>query len=418
LKLKIFGKTFEMRSSSAGLPALSDDGAWMAYLQGRGHQMDATTAIKVAAVLRCCDVVAKTMASLPLKLLERTDTGDTLPSEEPLADMIDILPNKYTTAYSFWHMYVFNLMLTPGAYAKIQRDPNGFIIALWNIPTASVKERSNSANGEPYIDVWSNGTYLERLRFGEYMFTPGLLFTSSANPIDPIRLASDVLGLSTSLNAFAEDYFKNGSNLGGFVEYDESVSDEAYIRFKESWKETYQGVSNQHKWAFLESGFKVHQLTQQLKESQALESREFQVLEICRVLGVPPHKVFDLKRGTYNNIEQSNIEYVQETIAPMSVRIEQTIFKDLLTEEQRRKLFSKFMVNGLLRGDIATRTAYYNLMRQNGVLSANDIRQFEDLNKIPEADGGDAYLVNGNMISLASAKDNLPKSLQGKNTQV
>lgn len=418
MKLKIFGKTFEMRSSSAGLPALSDDGAWMAYLQGRGHQMDATTAIKVAAVLRCCDVVAKTMASLPLKLLERTDTGDTLPSEEPLADMIDILPNKYTTAYSFWHMYVFNLMLTPGAYAKIQRDPNGFIIALWNIPTASVKERSNSANGEPYIDVWSNGTYLERLRFGEYMFTPGLLFTSSANPIDPIRLASDVLGLSTSLNAFAEDYFKNGSNLGGFVEYDESVSDEAYIRFKESWKETYQGVSNQHKWAFLESGFKVHQLTQQLKESQALESREFQVLEICRVLGVPPHKVFDLKRGTYNNIEQSNIEYVQETIAPMSVRIEQTIFKDLLTEEQRRKLFSKFMVNGLLRGDIATRTAYYNLMRQNGVLSANDIRQFEDLNKIPEADGGDAYLVNGNMISLASAKDNLPKSLQGKNTQV
>ena len=412
MKFKILGKSFELRSSSGSLPALSNDSAWMAYLQGRQMPMDASTAIKVAAVLRCCDVVSKTMAALPLKLLTRTESGDKQPSDDPLAGMIGQIPNKYTTAYSFWHMYIFNLMLTPGAYAKIERDKNGFIVGLWNIPTANVKAHSNVENGEPYIDVWANGAYYERLRYGEYMFTPGLLFGSSTSPVDPIKLAGDVLGLSTSLNSFAKDFFENGSNLGGFIEYDEAVGDTAYKNFKESWNKTYKGVTNQHKWAFLESGFKVHQLTQQLKESQALESREFQVLEVCRVMGVPPHKVFDLKRASFNNIEQSNIEYVQETISPMSVRIEQTINKDLLSERQRLNTFSKFMVNGLLRGDIAARTAYYNTMKQNGVFSTNRILDLEDMNRVSKEEGGDVLLVNGNMISLANAEKNLPKSMQ------
>lgn len=134
------------------------------------------------------------------------------------------------------------------------------------------------------------------------------------------------------------------------------------------------------------------------------------------MLGVPPHKVFDLERATFSNIEQQNIEYVQESISPMSVRIEQTIYKDLLTESEQDEYYAKFNVNALLRGDITSRTAYYHNARQDGWMNANDIRELEDMNLIPAEDGGDVYAVNGNMIPLSEVRNNLPKgALKGGN---
>ena len=173
-----------------------------------------------------------------------------------------------------------------------------------------------------------------------------------------------------ALNGYAKDFFENGSNLGGFVEHPDSMSETAYTRFKESWQSSYAGVLNQHKVGFLEEGMKFNPIGRNPEESQALESRKFQVVEICRLMGVPPHKVFDLDRATFSNIEQQNIEYVQESIAPMAVKIEQTIYKDLLLEPEQRKYFAKFNVNALMRGDIATRTAYYHNARQDGWLNA------------------------------------------------
>ena len=115
------------------------------------------------------------------------------------------------------------------------------------------------------------------------------------------------------------------------------------------------------------------------------------MIEACRVFGVPPHKVFEMDRATFNNIEQVNIEYVQEAVTPMSVRLEQTIYKDCLTSKEQDVYYAKFNQNALLRGDTATRTAYYNTMRQNGVYSANDILDKEDENRIPAEQGGDEY---------------------------
>lgn len=303
-------------------------------------------------------------------------------------------------------------MLTTGAYAKIVRDKGGYIRGLWNIPTKNVSGlKINKVNEERYIDVWTDGQ-AERLRDGQFMFTPGLRFGNPEDPEDPVKIAADVLGLTMALSGYAKDFFENGTNLGGFIEYDGTISDGAYQRFKESWAKTYSGVTNSNKWAFLESGFKLNQLGQKPNDSQALESRKFQVIEICRMFGVPPHKVFDLERATFSNIEQQNIEYVQESIAPMSVRIEQTIYKDLLTESEQDKYYAKFNVNALLRGDIASRTTYYHNARQDGWLSANDIRELEDMNRIPAEEGGDVYAVNGNLIPLSLVPQNLPKGAQ------
>jgi HK97 family phage portal protein len=409
LKFKIFGKVFEVKNETA---VGSGYAAFVDYLGGRGHHVSSKTALRVSAVIRCVDVVAKTMASLPVHLYqERKDGGGDKAKQHQLYTLLHMMPNPETTAYEFWHMYIFNLMLTTGAYAKIERDRNGFIRALWNIPSGSVMLRRNKLSGERYLDV-TDGINGERLHEGEFMYTPGLRFGDATDPEDPIRIAADVLGLSMALNSYAKDFFEAGTNLGGFVEYDKAVSDKSYQRFKESWNKTYVGVSKQHKWAFLEDGFKLHQLGRNPKESQAIESRKFEVTEICRIFGVPPHKVFDLDRATFSNIEQQNIEFVQESIGPMAVRLEQTIYKDLLIELEQKSYYAKFSVNGLLRGDIAARTTYYHNMRQDGVFSANDIRKLEDLNPLPKDQGGDVYAVNGNMIPLTSVKDNLPKGAQ------
>lgn len=409
MKFKIFGRTIEIKNAISNLPVIASEIGWLAYLSGKGYAVNASTAIKVATVIRCVDVVAKTMASLPLDLYQSTSTGLDKASKHRLYKLLHRLPNEYTTAYEFWHMYLFNLMLTRGAYAKIVRDRNGFIKELWNIPTANVQKFFKGESGKRYIIVNLGGGKTETLNDGEFMYTPGLRFSSDMDPENPMSIASEVLGLTMALNGFAKDFFENGSNMGGFLEYPGDVSDEAYEKFKKSWQETYAGVTNQHKIAFLESGFKFTQLGKAPNESQALESRRFQVIEICRMMGVPPHKVFDLERATFSNIEQQNIEFVQESITPMAVRIEQTIFKDLLTTREQDEFYAKFNVNGLLRGDIAARTTYYHNARQDGWMNANDIRRLEDMNLIPAEEGGDIYAINGNMIPLTAVPLNLPK---------
>ena len=416
----IFEKLIETRAlGEQSLPALLDDQAWQAYLIGQGYKVSHSTALKVAVVLRCADVVAKTMASLGCHLFKDTDTGKTRAKNNPLYRLLRYLPNPETTAYEFWHMYVFNLMLTKGAYAKIVRDQNGFVKELWNIPTCRVVMDRNPVTGERYIDVYySNNNpklpLMERIYEGNFMYTPGLRYQNEDKPEDFITIAADVLGLTMDLNNYAKDYFENGSNLGGFLEYPNSINDQAFKRFKEDWGKTYAGVMNQHKWAILEGGFKATPMSSNPEQSQALESRKFEVIEVCRIMGVTPHKVFSLEGVNYNSIEQLNIEYWQETIDPMDERVTSTIYKDLLSLLEQKKHFAKFNTNKLLKGDTKTRTEYYSVMRQNGVFSANQILDLEDMNQMTEEEGGNLRLVNGNMIPLTVAKNNLPKAMQTK----
>lgn len=396
-----------------GLPHLSNDGAWVEYLSGKGYAVNARSALRIAAVIRCVDVVAKTIASLPMNLFEKgTDGNRTKAEKHPVYNLLNRLPNRETTAYDFWHMYLFNLMLTPGAYAKIVRDRNGFIKALWNIPSARVSLKRNAVTKERYLHVYLDDGLTETLYEGDFMYTPGTRFSDATNPEDPIKLAADVLGLTMALNGFAKDFFENGANLGGVIELPNELSEPAYARMKDDWQKTWAGIVNQHKTAILEGGAKLSKLDSKLSDAQALESRQFEVIEICRMFGVPPHKVFELDRATFSNIEEMNTEFVQEAIIPNSVRIEQTIYKDLLTEREQLKLYAKINEKGLLRGKISDRGLFYHNMRQDGAFSANDILDLEDMDRIPVEDGGDVRLVNGNMISLKNAENNLPKAMQ------
>jgi HK97 family phage portal protein len=412
LKFSILGKTVEIKDSAAP-PNPRDDEGWRNYLSGRGYKIGPIEAIKVSAVLRSVDVIAKTLASLPLGLYMNTDQGKEKAILHPVYKLIHRLPNPYTTAYDFWHMYIFNLLLTRGAYAKIVRNRAGVITSLWNIPTANVSEwQINKINGERYVIINLGEGQSERLRFIDILHTPNLRFTSDLQAEDPLTIAADVLGLNTALNGYAIDFFTNGTNSGGFITHPDNMSEEAYTRFKETWNKTYSGVLNQHKVGFLEEGMQFKEMGRNPEESQALESRKFAIVEICRLFGVPPHKVFDLERATFSNIEEQNTEFVQDAVTPNAVRIEQSMYRDLLLTREQEIYFARWNINGLMRGDTTTRTAYYHNARQDGWLNADDIRELEDMNKLPVGQGGEIYAVNGNMIPLSMVPYNKPKGAQ------
>ena len=409
--VKLFGKTIlEVENKTVPLPPISNDAEWAAYLVGKGYSVSAETALKVSAVLRCVDVIAKTIASLPLNLFQETDRGREKATKAALYNVLYRLPNEHTTAFEFWHMYIVNLLLTRGAFAKIVRDRRGFIAGLQNIPTANCSAiQTNQVNGEWYIYVVTDDGMSETLHDGEFMYTPNMKFSSNTDPEDPMTIAADVLGLTMSLNSYAYDTFAKGANPGGFVEHPGRLSEGAYTRFKDDFNKNYVGAQNAHKWLFLEEGAKANEFTRDLEKTQVIESRKFAITEICRLFGVPPHKVFDLDRATFSNIEQQNIEFVQESIAPKAVQLEQTIYKDLLTVVERKIYYAKFNVNALLRGDISARTAYYHNARQDGWMCPNDVRELEDMNLIPAEEGGNVYSVNGNMIPLSAVPENKPK---------
>ena len=174
-------------------------------------------------------------------------------------------------------------------------------------------------------------------------------------------------------------------------------------RVRESWQSTFGGSGNANKIAVLEEGMKYTPIGISPEQAQFLETRKFQINEIARIFRVPPHMVGDLEKSSFSNIEQQSLEFVKYTLDPWVIRWEQSIQRSLLSRDEKTAYFVKFNLEGLLRGDYQSRMNGYAIGRQNGWMSANDIRELENLDRIPVEEGGDLYLINGNMLPLKNA---------------
>ena len=380
-----------------------------------GVDVSAKSSLEVSSVYACVKIISETIAFLNCNMYKKIPQGKEKASEHNLYSILHNLPNSTTIAFDFWVMLIVNLLLTGDGFAHIKRDGNGKILSLHNIPSKCVKIHKNKVTNELFYEVENITDEGEKnpIYYAENMMhVRGIRFDDEDESLDPIKLARDSLGLGLALEEYASKYFANGAQAGGIVEYPDNLSDEAFDRFKEDFNKTYKGVINSNKIMFLESGAKFNKVTNNPDESQAMESRQFQVIEICRFFNVPPHKVMDLTHATFSNIEEQNIDFIQSCISPMCVRLEQTIYKDLLSVNDRRKYFAKFNTNALMRGNTEARRNYYNTMIQNGVMSPNDIRSLEDMNPY---DGGDMYMVNGNMIPVSMVGTQFNKDAGGDN---
>ena len=234
----------------------------------------------------------------------------------------------------------------------------------------------------------------------DLLHIPGLGFDGLVG-YSPIAMAKNSIGMAMACEEFGAKFFANGAAPGGVLEHPGILKDPARVR--DSWNATFGGSSNANKVAVLEEGMKYTPISISPNEAQFLETRKFQIDEIARIFRVPPHMIGDLEKSTFSNIEQQSLEFVKYTLDPWVVRFEQAFQKALLLPDEKKTYFIKFNVDGLLRGDYQSRMNGYAIGRQNGWLSTNDIRRLEDMNPLSKEEGGDLYLVNGNMTKLEDA---------------
>ena len=234
----------------------------------------------------------------------------------------------------------------------------------------------------------------------DILHVPGLGFDGLVG-YSPIAMAKNAIGLAIAAEEYGSKFYANGAAPSGVLEHPGTLKDPSKVR--DSWNEAFGGSSNSHKVAVLEEGLKYTPISISPNEAQFLETRKFQINEIARIFRVPPHMVGDLEKSSFSNIEQQSLEFVKYTLEPWLVRWEQSMARVLISPNNKSQYFIKFNVDGLLRGDYASRMSGYATARQNGWMSANDIRELENLDRISVEDGGDLYLINGNMTKLADA---------------
>ncbi len=371
-----------------------------------GVAVDEIKAMQTSAVYACVRVLAETVASLPLFLYRREKDKNTKATEHPLYEVLHDMPNGEMTSFNFREVMMTSLLLYGNAYARIIRDKSGHVKELWYLKPQNMKVERDSNTTKikyTYTDDTTNKTFIYK---PEQIFHVIGLGYDGIKGLSPIDQAREAIGLALATEEFGARFFGNGARPGGVLEHPGAVKDPEKLR--ESWNKVYQGTRNSNKVAVLEEGMKYHEIGLSPEASQFLQTRKYQLNEICRIFRVPPHLVGDLERSTFSNIEHQSIDFVTHTIRPWLVRWEQAIYKSLLSEKERRIYYVKFNVDGLLRGDFATRMQGYATARQNGWMSINEIRALEEMNPIPEEKGGNDYLVNGNMVSA-----NLKSSVQG-----
>ena len=372
-----------------------------------GKVVTERSAMQMTAVYSCVRILAEAIAGLPLHLYRyRDDGGKEKAIDHPLYLLLHDEPNPEMSSFVFRETLMTHLLLWGNAYAQIIRNGKGEVVALYPLMPNKMSVDRDSDGHLYYTYQRSNeealiaeGTKVV-LSPKDVLHIPGLGFDGLVG-YSPIAMAKNAIGLAIATEEYGSKFFANGATPSGILEYPGTVKDPEKVR--DSWTRGFSGSGNAHKVAVLEEGMKYTPISISPEQAQFLETRKFQINEIARIFRVPPHMVGDLDKSSFSNIEQQSLEFVKYTLDPWVIRWEQSIQRSLLSADEKSRYFVKFNLEGLLRGDYQSRMNGYAIGRQNGWMSANDIRELENLDRIPAEDGGDLYLINGNMLPLKNA---------------
>lgn len=372
-----------------------------------GKNVNERSAMQMTAVYSCVRILAEAVAGLPLHLYRyKEDGGKERAIDNNLYHLLHDEPNKEMSSFIFRETLMTHLLLWGNAYAQIIRNGKGEVVALYPLmPNKMQVDRDE--NGELYY-IYTTSSDEAKTMDGvtvyltprDVLHIPGLGFDGLVG-YSPIAMAKNAIGLAIATEEYGAKFFANGAAPSGVLEHPGTIKDPS--RLRENWNSTFGGSANSGKVAVLEEGMKYTPISISPEQAQFLETRKFQIDEIARIFRAPPHMVGDLEKSSFSNIEQQSLEFVKYTLDPWVIRWEQSLSRALLNEDEKRKYFFKFNLEGLLRGDYESRMSGYAVARQNGWMSANDIRELENMDKIPAEDGGDLYLINGNMLPLNKA---------------
>ncbi len=351
-----------------------------------GVAVTGENAMNFSAVFCAVNIIAGSIASLPLQLYRRVGDGGKEPfREHPLFDLLHNQPNPEMTSYVFREILQQHLLLTGNAYAEIMLDLRGTPAELWPMNPAAIKLRRDDNDHIVYEVREADGT-TRRIPADRMFHIPGLGFDGRVG-YSVLAKARETFGLGLAMEEFQARFYGQGTNIGGVLTHPGKLDDIAHERLKKTWADAYSGLSGSHATPLLEEGMTYQRHGMPLEDAQFLESRVFQVGEIARWFNLPPHKLKELSRATFSNIEQQQIEFVQDSIRPWAVRWEQHIAWKLLRPEERQTLFVEFNLDGLLRGDTKSRMEAHAVLRNVGGINADEIRAKENMNPIGDLAG-------------------------------
>ena len=389
-----FARMFRARDKP--MDAVSSAPTFYFGTSASGKAVNPSSAIQVSAVYACVRVIAETIASLPFHVYETTENGSRKAPEHPLYRLIHDEPNKEMTSFILRETMLAHLLLYGNAYCQIIRTGRDKIDSLYPLLPDKMEVDRDAGGFLTYTYTTSDGKRW-RLEPRDVLHIPGLGFDGVMG-YSPIALEKSAIGLGIAAEEYGSKFFSNGARPSGILTHPNTVKDPAALRA--SWNAAYGSSSNASRVAVLEEGMTFVPLSLPNNEAQFLETRKFQVSEICRIFRVPPHMIGDLDRATFSNIEHQSIDFAVHTIRPWLVRIEQAVNRALFSEKEKGRFYVQFNLDGLMRGDYKSRMEGYAIARQNGWMSANDIRELENMNAMSDEEGGNAYLVNGNMIPV------------------
>lgn len=368
-----------------------------------GVSITPESSMTLSAVYKAVTILSQAIGSLPLQVFQRIGNGKQIATNHVLYPILHKQPNMLMVPSVFWQLAMVKALLWGNAYATIERDPMQNVTALWPIPSELVKPKLKQR------DDLSKGIFYEvrppekapfPVSADDMFHVPGLGFDGVEGK-SVISMARESLGLGVAQERYAGGFYGKGAKPSIVLKLSgkfDDLSEKALRNLKSSFKESYTGVDNMAAPVFLEEGMDFQTYSIPPADQQFVEMRTFHVSEVARWFNVPPHKLGELTRATFSNIEAQNIDFVIDSCMPWLVKIEQSITSQLFKEAESDEYFAEFNVDGLLRGDSAARAAYYKDMVYGGMMQPNEARAKENWNPV---DGGDSLWMPVNMMQYA-----------------
>lgn len=352
-------------------------------------------------VLRAITILSETIAQLPLHVIDESQNKKKKALQHPLFRVLYLEPNSLMSSFEFRQLMMTCVCLYGNFFAEIEFNNAGDVVALYpwkNDKVILFKAEDNTLWYSYRTDSPNSKEILIPSRRVLHIksFSDNGLWGKS-----PIQIAREAVALSQAAEAYGAKFFGSGGKPTGVFSTDSKLKGDTIDRLQEQWKKR-MGDSSSTKTLFLEEGLKYQPISLSPEDSQFIETRKFQISEIARMFGVPPHMLFDLERATFSNIEHQSIEFVTFSILPWIKRIEQEMTRKLLTVKEQSRYLIQFNVSGLLRGDTKSRFESYAIGKNAGFLTTNDIRKLEDMDP---KEGGDVLWTPANTMPADISKD-------------
>ncbi|RAP29057.1 hypothetical protein C2W64_04004 [Brevibacillus laterosporus] len=378
-----------------------------------GERVTSDTALLNSNVYTCASILGGDIGKLPIQIFKRK--GDRIERERshPVVNLLGIRPNPYMSAYTFKELLQVHVMLWGNAYALIDWGRDGRPQALWPLNPTLTEVTTDPKTGE----VW----YVTTLPNGEQRKIPWFdvlhlkaISKTGLKGISPISVIREKLGIQQASDKFIGAFYANGTTSRGILKVPDILQPEAKDRTRTEWLKVNSGLSNAHKVAILDGGMDYQSLGMPLKDAEFIETQKFGIGEIAKIYKIPPHKLGQLDRATFSNIEHQSIEYVKNTLQPIITNWEQEIDYKLFTNKERKQFYSKFNVESELRGDSQSRAQYYKDMVSISGITFNEVRAKENQNGYGEI--GDRPIIPLNMTWLDQLEElQKTKASKGRN---